>query len=58
MKCGTGIGAIILAGLISAAQFVTVFVVQPISAVPTGRTLIISRLNTLHFVESADAWCE
>jgi hypothetical protein len=35
----------------------TIFVVQPIGAVPEGRTLIISRLNKMNFVDSADAMC-
>jgi hypothetical protein len=54
------LGALILVGLlgIAAAQFVTVFVIQPIGAVPEGRTLIITRLNTMHFIDSADGWCE
>jgi hypothetical protein len=43
---------------IAAAQFITVFVVQPIGAVPEGRTLVITRLNTMHFIDSADSWCE
>jgi hypothetical protein len=49
---------ILLAVGICAAQFVTVFVIQPIGAVPEGRTLVITRLNTMHFIDSADAWCE
>jgi hypothetical protein len=35
-----------------------IFVVQPIGAVPEGKTLIISRLNKTEFVDSADAMCE
>ena len=35
-----------------------IFVVQPIGAVPEGRTVVIWRLNTMKFVDSADAWCE
>ena len=46
----------------TAAVFVatqlTIFVVQPIGALPEGRTLLIWRLNTMKFVDSADAWCE
>ena len=34
-----------------------VFVVQPIGAVPDGVTMIVTRLNTMQFVDSADAWC-
>jgi hypothetical protein len=57
MKFWIAIGAVVLAGLIS-AQFVTIFVIQPIGAIPEGRTLIVSRLNTMKFIDSADAWCE
>lgn len=37
---------------------VTLFVVQPIGALPKGRTLVISRLNNGQFIDSADAICE
>jgi hypothetical protein len=36
----------------------TLFVVQPIGAVPEGATLVIARLQGLHFIDSADAFCE
>ena len=36
----------------------TIFVVPPIGAVPEGRTVIITRLNKIEFVDSADAVCE
>ena len=46
----------------AAAMFIvtqlTFFVVQPIGVVPEGRTVIIWRLNTMKFVDSADAWCQ
>jgi hypothetical protein len=38
-------------------QTVTIFVVQPIGAIPEGKTLIISRMNNTTFVDSADAMC-
>ena len=57
MRLLIAIALLIVAGLVG-AQFVTVFVVQPIGAVPEGRTLIITRLTTLKFIDSADAWCE
>ncbi|MBI5112274.1 MAG: hypothetical protein HZA68_09910 [Rhodovulum sp.] len=57
MKLAVVIGALCVA-LIIAAQFVTVFVIQPIGALPEGRTVVISRLTTMNFVDSADAWCE
>jgi hypothetical protein len=41
-----------------AAQFVTIFVIQPIGALPEGRTIIVSRLTKLHFIDSPDALCE
>ena len=47
----------VLAGVVISTQL-TIFVVQPIGAVPEGRTLIISRLSNLTFIDSADAICE
>ncbi len=46
---------VVLAALVSSQ--VTVFVVQPIGAVPEGRTVVMSRLATTKFVDSADAMC-
>lgn len=37
---------------------VTLFVVQPIGVVPEGKTLVILRMNKMHFIDSADAMCE
>lgn len=37
---------------------ITIFVIQPIGALPEGRTLIITRLNKTQFIDSADAICE
>jgi hypothetical protein len=34
------------------------FVVQPLGAIPEGRTLILRRTEKLEFVDSADAMCE
>jgi len=36
---------------------ITLFVVQPIGAIPTGKTLVILRLNKTNFIDSADAMC-
>lgn len=36
----------------------TIFVIPPIGAIPEGRIVIISRLNTMKFIDSADAMCE
>lgn len=37
---------------------VTIFVVQPVGAIPEGRTLVMLRLNKTEFIDSADAMCE
>jgi hypothetical protein len=47
-----------LVAIIAGSQLLTIFVVQPVGAVPEGRTIIITRLTTMNFVDSADAWCE
>ena len=49
------IAVVVLAALVSSQ--VTVFVVQPIGAVPEGRTVVMSRLATTKFIDSADAMC-
>lgn len=43
--------------LIVAYSQITLFVVQPIGTVPTGKTLVILRLNKTNFIDSADAMC-
>lgn len=37
---------------------ITLFVIQPIGAVPEGKTLVIPRVGEMNFIESADAICE
>lgn len=37
---------------------ITIFVIQPIGALPEGKTLIITRLNKTQFIDSADGICE
>ena len=37
---------------------ITIFVIQPIGALPEGKTLIMTRLNKTEFIDSADAMCE
>ena len=49
--------ALLLVVLALASTQVSFFVVQPIGAVPDGRTLLISRLQTGAFFDSADAMC-
>lgn len=36
----------------------TIFVIQPIGAVPDGRTLVMLRGSKTQFIDSADAMCE
>lgn len=36
----------------------TIFVIQPIGALPEGGTLVILRLNNGRFVDSPDAMCD
>lgn len=36
----------------------TIFVIQPIGAIPEGKTIVILRLNKTEFIDSADAMCE
>jgi len=51
------IAGVVILTVVSYTQL-TIFVIPPIGAVPEGRTLIISRMNTTKFVDSADAICE
>lgn len=51
-----------IVALIIGAQFISIFVVQPIGALPEGRTVILLRhpwkgANGLAFIDSADAFC-
>ena len=48
----------ILILLIVSYTQLTLFVVQPIGAVPKGKTIVILRLNKTKFIDSADAMCE
>lgn len=50
--------AAVVVVLIAGAQFITIFVVQPIGAVPQGRTVIVTRLTNVNFIDSADGICE
>lgn len=57
MKTGVVIALVLMAtALVAYTQF-TLFVVQPIGAVPEGRTLLITRLGKLNFIDSADGIC-
>jgi hypothetical protein len=49
---------VLVAFIILVYTQVTFFVIQPIGAVPDGRTLVIWRTGKLRFIDSADAICE
>ena len=58
MKRRTATCMVLVAALAAATYFnITIFVVQPIGAVPEGRTLVMSRLNATRFIDSADSVC-
>ena len=48
----------IAAAILFATTQLALFIVQPIGAVPEGRTLVIWRADTMKLIDSADAWCE
>lgn len=48
--------ALILFAVISTQ--ITLFVIQPLGALPTGKTLVILRMNNTKFIDSADAICD
>jgi len=56
-KLGMGIAVAAVVAALAYTQL-TIFVVQPIGAIPEGRTMIILRLNKTEFIDSADAMCE
>ena len=55
-KLGIVLGLVII-GLLIYTQL-TIFIMQPIGAVPEGRTVVMLRLNKTKFIDSADALCE
>jgi len=56
-KWAIWVAALILLLWIVSTQ-ITIFVVQPIGAIPEGKTLIITRYGALKFIDSADAVCQ
>ena len=50
--------AVTAAVLLAISTQITFFIVPPIGAIPEGRTIIITRLNNVKFIDSADAMCE
>lgn len=53
----TVVPVIVLAAALYIHAAFTLFVIQPIGAVPEGRTLLIERTDKLNFVDSADGVC-
>ncbi|MDW9478605.1 hypothetical protein GOB57_07800 [Sinorhizobium meliloti] len=58
LKIVTGSLAALILGLFVASRFVSVFVIQPIGAIPDGVTVVITRLENVNFIDSPDAICE
>lgn len=59
MKNNHTIALVIIAVLVvTIYSQITIFVVPPIGAIPEGKTIIITRLNTMEFIDSADGMCE
>lgn len=52
---GIGVAVLLAIGIYTQLTF---FVVQPIGAVPEGRTLVILRGSGTKFIDSADAMCD
>jgi len=48
--------SIVILLIVSYTQL-TFFVIQPIGAVPKGKTIVMLRLNKTNFIDSADAMC-
>lgn len=48
---------VVVAVLAVMASQVTIFVIQPLGAIPEGRTLVMSRRVGTKFIDSADAMC-
>ena len=49
---------IVIAAAVFAFFSLTVFVIQPIGALPDGETIVIGRVGKTRFLDSADAICE
>lgn len=51
------VAVVLIAGAVVAYLNVSIFVIQPIGAVPEGRTIVLKRVGKLRFIDSADAVC-
>lgn len=52
-----GTVALVLAAIV-ASQLFTILAIQPIGAIPDGRTVLMWRTERTKFIDSADAICE
>lgn len=52
-----GIVIVLVLAIIVYTQ-ITIFVVQPIGALPEGKTVVMARLDKTEFIDSPDAMCE
>lgn len=57
MRWLLGILIVLIAAYFVARSFITIFVVQPIGAVPDGVTAVIWKGEDTQFIDSADAIC-
>lgn len=46
------------AGIVVAYNNLSLFVIQPIGAIPEGRTMVVKRSYDMPFIDSADAMCK
>lgn len=53
-----GLAGVLIMAATLAYFSLTVFVIQPIGAVPEGRTVVIGRVGKTKFLDSADAICQ
>ncbi len=51
------IGVVLIVFGLALSTQLTVFVVQPIGALPEGRTIVMTRLAATEFIDSPDAMC-
>ncbi len=57
MKISLIVAGIVAVAIAIASQFLTIFVIQPIGAIPEGVTIITNRREKTKFIDSADAIC-
>lgn len=60
MKKGVIIGLVVLGlGLVAIVYTqISIFVIQPIGAIPEGKTIVVFRSDRMKFIDSADSICQ